>query len=180
MWGHAADGNIHINVTGVGFASDRGDGGYHHRLDDAVLSMVAGLGGSISAEHTRIFGTGKRAWTRPASRSPAEIDAFRAVKRALDPDWIWNPNVLLPPVASASEVLLVRLLASQVGADRLLVGRSGRARHHLRRRSAPAAQRRQRLPASVLAQALGILLLDDVLERVPQRRRLREPPDRQR
>jgi FAD/FMN-containing dehydrogenase len=29
-------------------------------------------------------------------RSPAEIDAFRAIKRALDPDGVLNPNVLLP------------------------------------------------------------------------------------
>jgi FAD/FMN-containing dehydrogenase len=90
MWGHAADGNLHVNVTGV----DPGD----HQLDEAVLSLVAGLGGSISAEHG--IGTAKRAWLS-LNRSPAEIDAFRAVKRALDPDGILNPNVLLPPVAPA-------------------------------------------------------------------------------
>ncbi len=85
MWGHAADGNIHLNVTGA----DPGD----RRVDEAVLSLVAGLGGSISAEHG--IGTAKRDWLS-LNRSPAEIDAFRAVKRALDPDGILNPNVLLP------------------------------------------------------------------------------------
>ncbi|MEA2703685.1 MAG: hypothetical protein QOD63_1630 [Actinomycetota bacterium] len=90
MWGHAADGNIHVNVTGI----DPADG----LVDDAVLSLVAGLGGSISSEHG--IGTAKRAWLS-LNRSPAEIDAFRAVKRALDPDGILNPNVLLPAVASA-------------------------------------------------------------------------------
>ena len=90
MWGHVADGNIHVNVTGA----DPGD----RRLDEAVLSLVAGLGGSISAEHG--IGTAKRAWLS-LNRSQAEIDAFRAVKRALDPDGVLNPNVLLPPVPSA-------------------------------------------------------------------------------
>ena len=90
MWGHVADGNIHVNVTGA----DPGD----RRMDEAVLSLVAGLGGSISAEHG--IGTAKRAWLS-LNRSQAEIDAFRAVKRALDPDGVLNPNVLLPPVPSA-------------------------------------------------------------------------------
>jgi FAD/FMN-containing dehydrogenase len=43
--------------------------------------------------------------TRPEDtdwyRSQAEIDAFRAIKRALDPAGILNPNVLLPPLPSA-------------------------------------------------------------------------------
>ncbi len=86
MWGHAADGNVHVNVTGV----DPDD----ERVDDAVLRLVADLGGSISAEHG--IGTAKRRWLH-LSRSSAEIDAFRAIKHALDPDGILNPNVLLPP-----------------------------------------------------------------------------------
>ncbi|HEX7277319.1 MAG TPA: FAD-binding oxidoreductase [Acidimicrobiales bacterium] len=85
VWGHAADGNVHVNVTGVDPDDDR--------VDDAVLRLVADLGGSISAEHG--IGTAKRRWLH-LSRSQSEIDAFRAIKRALDPDGILNPNVLLP------------------------------------------------------------------------------------
>ncbi len=85
MWGHAADGNVHVNVTGLAPEDERVDG--------AVLRFVAELGGSISAEHG--IGRAKRAWLG-LNRSAAEIAAFRAVKRALDPDGILNPNVLLP------------------------------------------------------------------------------------
>jgi FAD/FMN-containing dehydrogenase len=85
VFGHVADGNIHVNVTGLEPDDDR--------VDDAVLRLAAGYGGSISAEHG--IGTAKRRWLH-LNRSPAEIDAFRAVKRALDPDGILNPNVLLP------------------------------------------------------------------------------------
>jgi FAD/FMN-containing dehydrogenase len=46
------------------------------------------------------IGSSKRDWLS-LSRSQAEIDAFRALKRALDPDGILNPNVLLPPLASS-------------------------------------------------------------------------------
>jgi len=94
MWGHAADGNVHVNVTGVDPDDDR--------VDDAVLRLVAGLGGSISAEHG--IGTAKRRWLH-LNRSQSEIDAFRAIKRALDPDGILNPNVLLPPPRPPSNLL---------------------------------------------------------------------------
>lgn len=84
LFGHAADGNLHVNVTGADPADDR--------LDGAVLELVAELGGSISAEHG--IGVAKRHWLA-LNRSPAEIAAMRAVKAALDPAGILNPNVLL-------------------------------------------------------------------------------------
>ncbi|HEY3942820.1 MAG TPA: FAD-binding oxidoreductase [Acidimicrobiales bacterium] len=90
LFGHAGDGNVHVNVTGV--APD------DERVDEAVLRHAAGLGGSISAEHG--IGTAKRAWLA-LNRSPAEIDAFRAIKAALDPASIMNPAALLPPAGSS-------------------------------------------------------------------------------
>ena len=85
LFGHVADGNIHVNVVGPDPDDDS--------VDDAVLSLAAARGGSISAEHG--IGTAKKRWLHLA-RSDAEIAAFRAVKHALDPAGILNPNVLLP------------------------------------------------------------------------------------
>ena len=82
----AADGNIHVNITGV--APD------DERTDEAVLRYVAELGGSISAEHG--IGTAKRALLH-LNRSRSELAVFRALKHALDPTATLNPNVLLPP-----------------------------------------------------------------------------------
>lgn len=84
LFGHVGDGNLHVNVTGV----DPDD----ERVDDAVFSAVAEAGGSISAEHG--IGTAKRRWL-PLNRSPAELEAFTAIKRALDPDGVLNPHVLV-------------------------------------------------------------------------------------
>jgi FAD/FMN-containing dehydrogenase len=84
VFGHVGDGNLHLNVTGLDPSDDR--------VDEAVLTLVAGLGGSISAEHG--IGVAKRPWLHLA-RSAAELDAFRALKAALDPDGILNPGVLL-------------------------------------------------------------------------------------
>jgi FAD/FMN-containing dehydrogenase len=85
LFGHLGDGNLHVNITGVDADDDR--------VDEAVLHLVARYGGSISAEHG--IGRAKAAWLG-LSRSDAEIAAFRAIKRALDPAGILNPGVILP------------------------------------------------------------------------------------
>jgi FAD/FMN-containing dehydrogenase len=85
LFGHVADGNVHVNITGVDPTDER--------IDDRVLRLVAEHGGSISAEHG--IGRAKRRWLHLA-RSDAEIAAFRRIKAALDPAGILNPGVLLP------------------------------------------------------------------------------------
>jgi FAD/FMN-containing dehydrogenase len=85
LFGHVGDGNIHVNVTGVEPGNDT--------VDDAVLRLVAARGGSISAEHG--IGTAKRQWLS-LNRSPQELAVFAAIKAALDPVGILNPNVLVP------------------------------------------------------------------------------------
>ena len=84
LFGHVGDGNVHVNVTGA----DSDD----NSVDDAVLRLVAARHGSISAEHG--IGTAKKQWLS-LNRSPAELSVFAAIKRALDPEGILNPNVLL-------------------------------------------------------------------------------------
>ncbi len=85
LFGHVADGNIHVNITGPA--------PHDEATDEAVLQYVASLGGSISAEHG--IGTAKKQWLH-LNRSPAEIALFRSIKHAIDPTGVLNPNVLLP------------------------------------------------------------------------------------
>ena len=87
LFGHLGDGNVHVNVLGPDGAEPRDE------VDDEVLRFVASLGGSISAEHG--IGTAKLAQLH-LNRSEAELAAFAAIKRALDPAQLLNPNVLLP------------------------------------------------------------------------------------
>jgi FAD/FMN-containing dehydrogenase len=102
--GHAADGNVHVNVTGV--APD------DERVTAAVLTHVADLDGSISAEHG--IGTAKRAYLALV-RSPVEIATYRAIKSALDPDGILNPYVLLPGTDETASPVAGR---ANLGSDR--------------------------------------------------------------
>jgi FAD/FMN-containing dehydrogenase len=88
IWGHLGDGNLHVNVIGPPPEDDT--------VDDAVLRLAAGMGGSISAEHG--IGRAKVRWLS-LNRSPAEIEAMRAIKTSLDPAGLLNPGVLLPPSA---------------------------------------------------------------------------------
>ncbi|MFZ4720226.1 MAG: FAD-binding oxidoreductase [Ilumatobacteraceae bacterium] len=84
VFGHLAEGNLHVNVLGAtGQAAD---------VTESVLSIAIQLGGTISAEHG--IGVAKAAWLERL-KGPAAVAALRAVKRALDPQGILNPGVLL-------------------------------------------------------------------------------------
>lgn len=84
VFGHLADGNIHVEVVGP----DPDDEG----VDLVVFGIMAKFGGSISAEH----GVGRaKAHHLGMSRSAVEITAMRAIKSALDPQGLMNPGVLL-------------------------------------------------------------------------------------
>ncbi len=85
LFGHAGDGNVHVNVTGWQEAEAEA-------IEERVLGLVVAASGSISAEHG--IGTAKRRWLA-LDRSPADLAAMRAIKRALDPDGILNPACLL-------------------------------------------------------------------------------------
>ena len=83
MFGHVADGNLHVEFVGPGEDDDA--------VDTSVLESVARYGGSISAEH----GIGRlKAGHLELSRSQAEIAAMKAIKNAWDPQGLMNPGVL--------------------------------------------------------------------------------------
>lgn len=85
LFGHAGDGNVHVNITGV--AAD------DEEIDGQVLELVARSGGSISAEHG--IGRTKRAFLH-LNRTDGEIATMRAIKHALDRNGTLSPGVLLP------------------------------------------------------------------------------------
>jgi FAD/FMN-containing dehydrogenase len=86
-YGHLAEGNSHVNLLGLPEVAAED-------ATDVVLRLVVQHGGSISAEHG--IGRAKQRWLSLA-RSPADIAAMQAIKRALDPQGLLSPGVLLPP-----------------------------------------------------------------------------------
>jgi FAD/FMN-containing dehydrogenase len=85
IFGHLAEANLHVNVLQATGSAEAVTG--------AVLTLVAGLGGSISSEHG--VGRAKAPWLG-LSRSQAEIDVMRSIKTAFDPLGLLNQGVLLP------------------------------------------------------------------------------------
>lgn len=83
VFGHLAEGNLHIEIVGAAVNDEAADA--------RILRAVADLGGSISAEH----GIGRaKAQYLGLSRSSGELAAMTAIKKALDPSGLLNPGVL--------------------------------------------------------------------------------------
>jgi FAD/FMN-containing dehydrogenase len=91
VFGHLAEGNLHVNVLGAEDVSTE--------VTDAVLRLVAAHHGSVSSEHG--IGRAKVAWLG-LSRSPVEIATMRRIKDSLDPAGLLNPGVLLPSGSSGA------------------------------------------------------------------------------
>jgi FAD/FMN-containing dehydrogenase len=87
VFGHLGDGNLHIVAAGPPSKEAR------HGIERCVYEPLAERGGSVSAEHG--IGLEKRPWLA-VSRSPAEIELMRRLKRTLDPNGILNPGRVLP------------------------------------------------------------------------------------
>jgi len=93
-FGHLGDGNLHYNLQAPEGVDAAEFLARHEAAANArVYDIVAGLGGTFSAEH----GIGRLRRGELAARKPAAALALmRSVKQALDPDGLFNPGVLLP------------------------------------------------------------------------------------
>ncbi len=90
-FGHAGDGNIHVNVM-----IDSKQPGEQEKADAAieeVFKEALGLGGTMSGEH----GVGiMKAPYIPLELSNAAVDYMKTIKKALDPNNILNPGKIFP------------------------------------------------------------------------------------
>ena len=86
-FGHAGDGNIHINVMVDGSNPKELEDG-HHAIEE-IFELVVEMGGTLSGEHG--IGTSKAPFMQIAF-SPLELALFRDIKQAFDPNNILNPG----------------------------------------------------------------------------------------
>ena len=86
-FGHAGDGNIHVNVM-VDYTQPGSRARADAALDDLFRQVLA-WGGVITGEHG--IGLAKKAWW-PLAANQDVRDLHRVVKRALDPRGILNPG----------------------------------------------------------------------------------------
>lgn len=86
-FGHAGDGNIHVNVMVDGSNSTELEDG--HKAIEEIFQMVVDMGGTLSGEHG--IGTSKAPFMNIAFNED-EMSLFKDIKSAFDPNNILNPN----------------------------------------------------------------------------------------
>ena len=90
-FGHAGDGNIHVNIM-----LDKNDADEYSRGRQAkkqLLKEVIQLGGTLSGEHG--IGTTKAPFL-PLEITPATMSVMQDIKRLFDPNNILNPGKIFP------------------------------------------------------------------------------------
>jgi glycolate oxidase subunit GlcD len=90
-FGHAGDGNIHVNLM-VERPDDPATADRMERALDALFQGVLAMGGSITGEHG--VGLAKKRWWSAAVGAGAD-DLHRRIKQALDPGDLLNPGKFL-------------------------------------------------------------------------------------
>lgn len=91
-YGHAGDGNLHVNII----KGDLSDDFWETELTKAIreiFELTVSLGGTLSGEHG--IGLVQRPYMDIAFNA-AQMELMHAVKRAFDPNGIMNPGKVLP------------------------------------------------------------------------------------
>lgn len=88
-FGHAGDGNIHVNIMAADYHTDRAVKKKVGAALDELFAQVLAWGGVITGEHG--IGIAKQRWW-PAATSPVSREVHAALKAALDPKGILNPG----------------------------------------------------------------------------------------
>jgi glycolate oxidase len=86
-FGHAGDGNIHVNLM-VKDKNDEKQMEDGHNAIKEIFQLVVDMGGTLSGEHG--IGTAKAPYMNIAFND-VEMELFRSIKKAFDPNNILNP-----------------------------------------------------------------------------------------
>ena len=85
-FGHAGDGNIHVNVMVDGSNAKELEEG--HKAIEEIFQLVVDMGGTLSGEHG--IGTSKAPFMNIAFNN-VELELFKDIKKAFDPNNILKP-----------------------------------------------------------------------------------------
>ena len=89
-FGHAGDGNLHMDIFGD--MQDRECAEKMHAAHEKIISYAISVGGTATAEHG--IGIGKRKYMSQEHGHGVEV--MRRIKDLLDPNGILNPGKVLP------------------------------------------------------------------------------------
>ena len=87
-YGHAGDGNLHVNILKDGCSETFWETELPKVIAE-IFEYTVSLGGTISGEHG--IGYSQKNYL-PIACGPAELTAMKSIKDALDPNGILNPG----------------------------------------------------------------------------------------
>jgi FAD/FMN-containing dehydrogenase len=99
-FGHAGDGNIHVNIM-VENPDDPATAARMEQALDKLFNGVLAMGGVITGEHG--IGLAKKRWW-PQAVDAGSHELHRRVKQALDPHDLLNPGKFLEPASECESV----------------------------------------------------------------------------
>jgi glycolate oxidase len=101
-FGHAGDGNIHVNIMAARYNRDAAVREKVDRALDDLFAHVLAWGGVITGEHG--IGLAKKRWW-PEATSAVVREVHHKLKQILDPNDILNPGKFVEPESSRSRKL---------------------------------------------------------------------------
>lgn len=99
VFGHAGDGNLHPTI--IFDNKDQASRAAAQSAFDDITECALNLGGTITGEHG--VGQLKKGWLA-VEQGPVGIDVHRAIKDALDPLHLLNPQAVFDPGRAMTEV----------------------------------------------------------------------------
>jgi len=91
-FGHAGDGNVHVNVLKDDLTMERWDA-LVPAVSEEIYRLTLSLRGTITGEHG--IGATRRKYL-PLALDAAQIEVQRRIRAAFDPNQVLNPNKIFP------------------------------------------------------------------------------------
>jgi len=91
-FGHAGDGNVHVNVLKDDLPDDRW-AVLVPAVEEETYRLTLSLGGTLTGEHG--IGATRRRYL-PLALDDAQIEVMRGIRAVFDPDHILNPGKIFP------------------------------------------------------------------------------------
>jgi len=92
-YGHAGDGNLHVNILKEGMSDEDWNGSHLEKGIRNIFRLCKSLGGTISGEHG--IGLVQKKYMDEVL-DPIHFELMQGIKKTFDPNGILNPGKILP------------------------------------------------------------------------------------